>query len=259
MRGRGGGGGNSGGRKPANPLTRSYESNGPDVKVRGTAAHVAEKYQQLARDAHSSGDRISAESYLQHAEHYLRIIAAAQAQIQASQPEPGNEQTNRRDDQPNRGNEQREQREPREQRGDGRRQRGNAPNRSDDNRQGENRPAEDRPAEDRPSEDIVSAPAAIDANPAPAGSEDGDMGLPAFLRNATRPQGNDEVEASGDEPAAKTEAPRRRRRPSKAAADKAAGVANAPEADASDASGSGDERSKSDAPAADTKEVADSA
>jgi len=68
-------------RKGPNPLTRSYESNGPDVKIRGTALHIAEKYAQLARDAHSSGDRVAAESYYQHAEHYYRIIAAAQAQM----------------------------------------------------------------------------------------------------------------------------------------------------------------------------------
>jgi len=73
-------------RRGPNPLTRSYESNGPDVKIRGTAAHVAEKYVQLARDAHASGDPVAAESYLQHAEHYLRLIAAAQlAQFQAQQ------------------------------------------------------------------------------------------------------------------------------------------------------------------------------
>lgn len=68
-------------RKGPNPLTRSYESNGPDVKVRGTALHIAEKYVQLARDAQSSGDRVQAENYLQHAEHYYRIVSAAQAQM----------------------------------------------------------------------------------------------------------------------------------------------------------------------------------
>lgn len=69
-------------RKGPNPLTRSYESNGPDVKIRGTALHIAEKYTQLARDASSSGDRVMAENYLQHAEHYYRIIATAQAALQ---------------------------------------------------------------------------------------------------------------------------------------------------------------------------------
>ena len=66
-------------RKAPNPLTRSFDSNGPDIKIRGTALHIAEKYTQLARDASSSGDRVMAENYLQHAEHYYRIIAAAQA------------------------------------------------------------------------------------------------------------------------------------------------------------------------------------
>jgi len=65
-------------RKGPNPLSRSYESNGPDVKIRGTAHHIGEKYLQLARDAQSSGDPVMAESYLQHAEHYFRLIAAAQ-------------------------------------------------------------------------------------------------------------------------------------------------------------------------------------
>ncbi len=70
--------GGGGSRRGPNPLTRSYESNGPDVKVRGTPQHIAEKYVQLARDAHTSSDTVMAESYLQHAEHYYRIIAAAQ-------------------------------------------------------------------------------------------------------------------------------------------------------------------------------------
>ena len=81
---------NNSGRKQQNPLSRNYESSGPDVKIRGTAAQVAEKYAALARDATSSGDVITAENYLQHAEHYTRIILAAQqaqAQNQA-QPSP---------------------------------------------------------------------------------------------------------------------------------------------------------------------------
>src|SRR6202047_603228 len=73
-------------RKSHNPLTRVYESNGPDVKIRGTASHVAEKYMQLARDAHSSGDPVAAENYFQHAEHYFRMIAAAQEQFRQTNP-----------------------------------------------------------------------------------------------------------------------------------------------------------------------------
>ena len=76
-------------RRGPNPLTRSYESNGPDVKIRGNAHHVAEKYLQLARDAHTGGDPVAAENYLQHAEHYFRLIAAAQAaQLQAQSGAP---------------------------------------------------------------------------------------------------------------------------------------------------------------------------
>jgi hypothetical protein len=73
-------------RKSQNPLTRVYESNGPDVKIRGTASHVAEKYIQLARDAQSSGDPVAAENYYQHAEHYFRLIAAAQEQFRQQNP-----------------------------------------------------------------------------------------------------------------------------------------------------------------------------
>ncbi len=82
MRGRN----NSPHRKSQNPLTRVYESNGPDVKIRGTASHVAEKYIQLARDAQSSGDPVAAENYYQHAEHYFRLIAAAQEQFRQQNP-----------------------------------------------------------------------------------------------------------------------------------------------------------------------------
>jgi len=67
-------------RKSQNPLSRSYESNGPDVKIRGNAQHIAEKYMSLARDAQSSSDPVLAENYLQHAEHYNRIIMAFREQ-----------------------------------------------------------------------------------------------------------------------------------------------------------------------------------
>jgi hypothetical protein len=73
-------------RKSQNPLTRVYESNGPDVKIRGTANHIADKYIQLARDAQSSGDPVAAENYYQHAEHYFRLIAAAQEQFRQQNP-----------------------------------------------------------------------------------------------------------------------------------------------------------------------------
>lgn len=78
---------NNNNRRSQNPMTRVYDSNGPDIKIRGTAAHVAEKYLQLARDSQSSGDPVAAENYYQHAEHYFRLIAAAQEQFRQSQPQ----------------------------------------------------------------------------------------------------------------------------------------------------------------------------
>ncbi|HEX9881108.1 MAG TPA: DUF4167 domain-containing protein [Hyphomicrobium sp.] len=77
-------------RKGQSPLTRSFESTGPDVKIRGTPAHIAEKYMSLARDASSSGDPVLAENYLQHAEHYNRIIMAFRDQQIAQGGEPMN-------------------------------------------------------------------------------------------------------------------------------------------------------------------------
>lgn len=55
---------------------QTFDSNGPDVRIRGSAHQVHEKYLTLARDASASGDRVLAESYFQHAEHYFRILNA---------------------------------------------------------------------------------------------------------------------------------------------------------------------------------------
>jgi Domain of unknown function (DUF4167) len=88
MRNRNNNNNNNNNRRGQNPMTRVFESNGPDIKIRGTASHVAEKYVQLARDARSSGDPVAAENYYQHAEHYFRIIAAAQEQFRQNQPQP---------------------------------------------------------------------------------------------------------------------------------------------------------------------------
>jgi len=87
MRNRNNNNNNNNNRRGQNPMTRVFESNGPDIKIRGTASHVAEKYVQLARDARSSGDPVAAENYYQHAEHYFRLIAAAQEQFRQNQPQ----------------------------------------------------------------------------------------------------------------------------------------------------------------------------
>ena len=107
QRNRSGGGSN---RRSQNPLSRNYESNGPDVKIRGNAQVIADKYATLARDAQSSGDYVIAENYLQHAEHYNRIILAAQAQAQAQtqreerQSDDGSDDDNAQETQQSRGN-----------------------------------------------------------------------------------------------------------------------------------------------------------
>jgi hypothetical protein len=77
----GGGGGGGGGIRHHGgniPMNRNhvFDSNGPDMRVRGTSQQLFEKYLQLGRDATSSGDRVMAESYFQHAEHYFRILNA---------------------------------------------------------------------------------------------------------------------------------------------------------------------------------------
>lgn len=76
-------------RKPSgnsNNPNRAYESNGPEgTKVRGNAQTIYEKYQQLARDANASGDRVLAENHLQHAEHYFRLIRQMQPQRPVSE------------------------------------------------------------------------------------------------------------------------------------------------------------------------------
>lgn len=64
------------GRKPTHSSNRSLESNGPEVKIRGSASQIYEKYIQYARDAQTAGDRVKAENLFQHAEHYYRIMQA---------------------------------------------------------------------------------------------------------------------------------------------------------------------------------------
>jgi len=88
-RGRKPGGGGGGGSHGHNHGNRSLESNGPDVKIRGTAAQIYEKYSQYARDAQSGGDRVKYENYLQHAEHYYRVMAATMPRERLLQQQNG--------------------------------------------------------------------------------------------------------------------------------------------------------------------------
>ena len=68
-----------------NIINRVFDSSGPEGKVRGTPQQIIEKYQALARDAQLSNDRVAAENFLQHAEHYTRLLAEAQREMAAEQ------------------------------------------------------------------------------------------------------------------------------------------------------------------------------
>ena len=78
-----GGNNNQGG----NVVNRTYDSSGPEGKVRGTPSQVIEKYNQLARDAQLSNDRVAMENFQQHAEHYLRLLSEAQKEMEAKREE----------------------------------------------------------------------------------------------------------------------------------------------------------------------------
>tara|TARA_B100000900_G_C20453118_1_gene664032 strand:+ start:371 stop:781 length:411 start_codon:yes stop_codon:yes gene_type:complete len=69
----------------SNQSSRLLESNGPDIKIKGSASQIVEKYLSLSRESQSSGDPITAESYLQYAEHYQRIVEANEVKIQRNQ------------------------------------------------------------------------------------------------------------------------------------------------------------------------------
>ncbi len=98
----GGSGGSSSGGGPVRhnsgsgsvPLNRNhvFDSNGPDVRLRGTSQQLFEKYLQLGRDATSSGDRVMAEGFFQHAEHYFRILNAMNQAAQQNQPPAGQQE-----------------------------------------------------------------------------------------------------------------------------------------------------------------------
>ncbi len=92
----------NGGRRGNGSRMQVYDSNGPDVRIRGTAHQVAEKYVTLARDAASSDDRTLSESYLQHAEHYQRIISSLNEDVRAGQSQGSSAEKPHRKPQPKR-------------------------------------------------------------------------------------------------------------------------------------------------------------
>lgn len=95
-------GGGGGGYRPQNtsshqPMNRNhvFDSTGPDMRIRGTAQQLFEKYLQIGRDAFGSGDRVMAESYFQHAEHYFRILNAMSQAQQSAPPQQHHQQPRR--------------------------------------------------------------------------------------------------------------------------------------------------------------------
>jgi hypothetical protein len=82
-------------RSVGNIVNRVFESSGPEGKVRGTPQQIIDKYNQLTRDAQLSNDRVAAENFQQHAEHYLRMLAEAQREQDARQQQQGGQQQQR--------------------------------------------------------------------------------------------------------------------------------------------------------------------
>ncbi len=70
-----------------NVVNRVFDSSGPEGKVRGTPQQIIDKYNQLARDAQLSNDRVATENFQQHAEHYLRLLSDAQREMEARREE----------------------------------------------------------------------------------------------------------------------------------------------------------------------------
>lgn len=248
-RGRGRGGNNNNfNRKGANPLTRTYDSAGPDVKVRGTAQHVAEKYMTLARDAQSAGDRVMAENYLQHAEHYNRIIAAAQAQMQDRHQRDDRSDNDDNDDNAAQANGNRA-----DDRNDGndRNDRGERNDRNDRNERNDrrnNRRQEQAVDADGPQPVIEGTPAEVmaeDANGQPVDKPRRRASTAARPRRTKRAAA--ETAAEGEAPATEDKAPAAEAAPEGEAPKKPARRRRTPKAEAGENDGNRDAKALADA------------
>ncbi len=91
------------GRRPNGGRNSNFESSGPQGKIRGTAFQVIEKYQALGRDALTFGDRVAAENYFQHAEHYYRVMVAS-GELEQRSARPPNQPQNRQPERPSQEN-----------------------------------------------------------------------------------------------------------------------------------------------------------
>lgn len=227
MRGRnhrsGGGSGGSGGsgfRNQQNgiPLNRNhvFDSSGPEMRVRGTAQQLYDKYSQLARDAASSNDRVLGESYYQHAEHYFRILSAinaaqglpppGQSSVQNGEQRYQNQGEYPRREQTSEG-ESMEGREPRQEnrepRNENREYRDNRQGESRDNRQGENR--QERRFEQRPRQEFQPRDRQERPNRFPSPIADTPIDISSALEAELRAAANREPAGLGDQPEVKPE------------------------------------------------------
>ena len=82
-------------RSAGNIINRVFDSSGPEGKVRGTPQQIIDKYQQLTRDAQLAGDRVAAENFQQHAEHYMRMLSEAQRELEAKREQQDRENRER--------------------------------------------------------------------------------------------------------------------------------------------------------------------
>ncbi len=101
-------------RTVGNIVNRVFDSSGPEGKVRGTPQQVIEKYNQLARDAQLSNDRVAAENFQQHAEHYQRMLNEAQRETDQRREEQERQNRDRQTDRDRQGDRERQQRPERE-------------------------------------------------------------------------------------------------------------------------------------------------
>lgn len=181
-----------------NVVNRVFDSSGPEGKVRGTPQQIIEKYNQLARDAQLSGDRVATENFQQHAEHYLRLLSEAQR-----------EQDARREEQERQNRERQAQRDrERQERID--RQERESNNGGQNGGHGGGNSGETDPGE-APRPDVID-------------TSDGDSGLVETPEEAAA--GNGPKSGPKDKPAAKDDKPKRARRPRKPSAAKSAGGAS---------------------------------
>lgn len=80
---------------PGNVINRVFDSSGPEGRVRGTPQQIIDKYQSLASDAMLAGDRIAHENFLQHSEHYSRLLVVAQKELDAKREQQQKQHENR--------------------------------------------------------------------------------------------------------------------------------------------------------------------